>query len=187
MRKRRSWLSHSLAGALGFGLAVLPLTVSTIPGSFGMHLLSAYAKSGNNGNGGGNGNGNGNGGSGNGNGNGNGSNGNGNGNNGNGNGNGSNSNSNSGTSGSGAGSNAGGSSSSSSSGTAGSNSGSSNQGRSSVTSSVSSDGSIDIQHPDGFTETVSQGSYIMKDPQGRTIVNRRAKPDDIRRLRSLGR
>jgi hypothetical protein len=27
----------------------------------------------------------------------------------------------------------------------------------------------------------------MKDPKGRTIVNRRAKPDDIRRLRSLGR
>ena len=51
---------------------------------------------------------------------------------------------------------------------------------------VTIDGSnIQVTHPDGYTETIQRGRFKMKDPLGRTIVDRLAKPADIKRLRGL--
>lgn len=51
---------------------------------------------------------------------------------------------------------------------------------------VTIDGSkIQVTHPDGFTETIQGGRFKMQDPLGRTIVDRLAKPADIKRLRGL--
>jgi rRNA maturation protein Nop10 len=51
---------------------------------------------------------------------------------------------------------------------------------------VTVDGSsIHVQHPDGFSETVTAGRYRMNDALGRTIVDRVARPADVARLRSL--
>jgi hypothetical protein len=51
---------------------------------------------------------------------------------------------------------------------------------------VTIDGSnIQVSHPDGFTETIQRGRFKMRDPLGRTIVDRLAKPADIKRLRGL--
>lgn len=162
-------------------LAVAPLKVD-VAGSFpSLASQAAFAKN-ENGNGGGNGNGNGGngGGGGNGNGGGNGS-GNGGGNgsgggNGNGNG-GGNGNGNSGGSG-----NSSGSSRSSSNGAGSTNNAPSTSGE---RATEDTDGSIDVRHTNGITETLRAGRYIMKDSRGRTIINRRATSADSTRLTRL--
>jgi hypothetical protein len=129
-------------------------------------LDTANAKDGNSGNAG-----NGNGNSGNGNGNGNSGNGNGGSDNGNGNGKGN-----------------------SSSGSVGSNNDSSGKNNDadsngettgSAASHIGADGSIDVQHPDGLSERIQNGCYVMKDSKGRTIINRLASKADESRLRSF--
>ncbi len=47
------------------------------------------------------------------------------------------------------------------------------------------DGSIDVRHTNGITETLRAGRYIMKDSKGRTIINRRATSADSTRLTRL--
>ena len=148
-------------------LAVVPLKVD-VTGSFPSFASQAAFAKNENGNGNGNGNG---GGNGNGNGNGNGG-GNGNGNSGgNGNGNaGRNGNGNSGRSGQ---------SSTSGSGTDNAPS------KSGTRATEDSDGSIDVRHTNGITETLRAGRYIMTDSKGRTIINRRATSADSTRLTRL--
>ncbi|MBZ9710047.1 hypothetical protein LB543_25410 [Mesorhizobium sp. ESP7-2] len=51
---------------------------------------------------------------------------------------------------------------------------------------VDVDGSkISVQHPDGMTETIENGRFRMKDALGRTIIDRRATPADVSRLKGL--
>jgi len=151
-------------------LAVVPLKVD-VAGSFpSLASLTAFAKN-ENGNGGGNGNGNGGNGGGNGNGNG-GGNGNGNGGSGGGNGNGN----------SGGNGNSSGNSRSSSNG-AGSTDRVPSTSGARVTEDT--DGSIDVRHTNGITETLRAGRYIMKDSKGRTIIDRRATSADSTRLARL--
>ncbi len=45
--------------------------------------------------------------------------------------------------------------------------------------------SLEVLHVDGMSEEVKRGRYIMKDAKGRTIVNRRATFDDVKRLQSF--
>lgn len=174
---RRNFLTG--CGASILAVATLTPLKLDVSGSFPSLVgQAAFAKN-ENGNGG-NGNGNGNGG---GNGNGNaGGNGNGNGNsggNGNGNGNGG-GNGNSGGNGNGNSSSGGNRQSSTTGGVAG------NSSSSSVTrASEDKDGSIDVRHTNGITETLRAGRYIMKDSRGRTIINRRATSADSTRLTRL--
>jgi hypothetical protein len=42
-----------------------------------------------------------------------------------------------------------------------------------------------VQHPDGLSEAIQNGRYVMKDSKGRTIVNRRASKSDENRLRGF--
>lgn len=44
---------------------------------------------------------------------------------------------------------------------------------------------ISVRHKRGMTEAVVNGRYIMKDPRGRTIVNRQATKPDRRRIEAL--
>lgn len=48
-------------------------------------------------------------------------------------------------------------------------------------------GPINVQHANGFTETVKNGSYVMKDSKGRVVIDRRARPEDVRRLKGFER
>ncbi|QWW70383.1 hypothetical protein [Rhizobium sp. WYJ-E13] len=158
-------------------LAVVPLKVD-VAGSFpSLASPTAFAKN-ENGNGGGNGNGNG----GNGGGNGNGS--------GGGNGNGGNS----GGNGNGNGGSGGGNGNGNSGGNGSGNSRSSSNGAGradrvpstpGVRATEDTDGSIDVRHTNGITETLRAGRYIMKDSKGRTIINRRATSADSTRLARL--
>jgi len=106
------------------------------------------------------------------------------GNNGNGNGNGNGGGNGSGNSGSngnsGSGNSAGGSSSNGA-GSSASSSASASQ-ESGATATEASDGSIDVRHANGITETLRRGRYVMKDGKGRTIISRQATANDARRL-----
>ena len=44
---------------------------------------------------------------------------------------------------------------------------------------------IEVVHSDGISERVEAGRFKMKDPLGRTIIDRVAKPGDIKRLKGL--
>lgn len=163
--RKRDFLRLGGSAAVALVAAASPATLNL--GGF-LPVLAverAQAKDGNNGNGGGNGNGNG-GGNGNGNGNG-GGNGNSGGNSSNGSGNGNSG----GNSSSGARS-----SSSSSSSSTGSSDGSGTK------ATEDSDGSINVRHANGITESLRSGRYVMKDSKGRTIVSRQATANDARRL-----
>ncbi|KRB20635.1 MULTISPECIES: hypothetical protein [Mesorhizobium] len=51
---------------------------------------------------------------------------------------------------------------------------------------VSVDGSkISVEHPNGMTEKIENGRFSMRDALGRTIIDRRATPADVRRLKAL--
>ncbi|MER9338042.1 hypothetical protein NKJ06_29450, partial [Mesorhizobium sp. M0293] len=44
---------------------------------------------------------------------------------------------------------------------------------------------ITVRHPDGITEKVENGRFKMEDALGRTIIDRRATPADVSRLKAL--
>lgn len=44
---------------------------------------------------------------------------------------------------------------------------------------------ITIRHPDGITEKLENGRFRMEDALGRTIIDRRATPADVGRLKAL--
>ncbi|MER9329848.1 hypothetical protein [Mesorhizobium sp. M0488] len=44
---------------------------------------------------------------------------------------------------------------------------------------------ITVHHPDGITEKIENGRFRMEDALGRTIIDRRATPADVSRLKSL--
>ena len=160
----------TLVSAAALALAIVPYRISLHGSAPGIDAVTAQAAKGGNGggnNGNGNGNGGGNGSSGNGNGNGGNS---GGGNNGNGNGNGGNS----GTDGDGD----------------GSSNGQSGKGASHVNTTTGdkvdvSGSKITVTHPNGFVEKVESGRFRMQDALGRTIIDRRATPADISRLKAL--
>ncbi|WP_221142542.1 hypothetical protein [Rhizobium bangladeshense] len=45
-----------------------------------------------------------------------------------------------------------------------------------------SDGSINVRHANGITESLRSGRYVMKDAKGRTIISRQATASDANRL-----
>jgi hypothetical protein len=49
------------------------------------------------------------------------------------------------------------------------------------------DGSIDVRHANGITESLRGGRYVMRDSKGRTIISRLATTADSRRLSRLVR
>jgi len=68
----------------------------------------------------------------------------------------------------------------------GSRAGASSGGASARGASVGNRGSaLRVRHAKGISEEIKDGRYIMKDAQGRTIVNRRATKDDQARLLSF--
>ncbi|WP_292862356.1 hypothetical protein [Mesorhizobium sp.] len=46
-------------------------------------------------------------------------------------------------------------------------------------------GKITVQHPNGMTEEIENGRFKMLDALGRTIIDRRATPADVSRLKAL--
>jgi hypothetical protein len=44
---------------------------------------------------------------------------------------------------------------------------------------------ITVRHPDGITEQLENGRFRMEDALGRTIIDRRATPADVSRLKAL--
>nr|WP_214475365.1 hypothetical protein [Mesorhizobium sp. dw_380] len=44
---------------------------------------------------------------------------------------------------------------------------------------------IEVTHPDGIQEEIENGRFEMKDALGRTIIDRRATPEDVNRLQAL--
>ncbi|MBX4953899.1 hypothetical protein HJB56_00055 [Rhizobium lentis] len=88
--------------------------------------------------------------------------------------------------------NGGGSSGNSGSGNSGGGNSKSNAGSSSSAAASSagsaaratagSDGSINVRHANGITESLRSGRYIMKDSKGRTIISRQATARDASRL-----
>ncbi|AZO45989.1 hypothetical protein EJ076_04350 [Mesorhizobium sp. M7D.F.Ca.US.005.01.1.1] len=44
---------------------------------------------------------------------------------------------------------------------------------------------ITVRHPDGLTEQLENGRFRMEDALGRTIIDRRATPADVSRLKAL--
>ena len=44
---------------------------------------------------------------------------------------------------------------------------------------------ITLQYTNGWQEWVKDGRYVLIDPKGRTVANRRASRDDVARMRSL--
>ena len=159
---KRNFLRLGGCAAVALIAAASPLTIS-LDGSLPMPAIKhAQAKDGNNGNG----NGGGSGGGGNGGGNGGGS----GGGNGGGNGNGG------GSGNSGSGNNAGGNSSRSASSPAASST------EVGAKATEDSDGSINVRHANGITESLRSGRYVMKDAKGRTIISRQATANDARRL-----
>ncbi|WP_137930178.1 hypothetical protein [Mesorhizobium comanense] len=173
----------ALGSAVALALAIAPYRIALHGFAPGIDAAGAHAAKGGNG-GGNNGNGNGNGG-------GNGSNGNGGGGNG---GNGNDGSSGNGNGGSDGGNNGGGNSGGGNSGAGGSDDGGTGSGKDKGNSHVNAntgdrvevDGSkITVQHPDGMTEKIESGRFRMLDALGRTIIDRRATPADIRRLKAL--
>ncbi|WP_214475292.1 hypothetical protein [Mesorhizobium sp. dw_380] len=172
----------AFVSAAALALAIAPYRIALHGSAPGIDAASAQAgKGGNGGNGGGNGGGGGGGGNGGGNGGGGGNSGNGGGgNSGAGNSSGSsgnsNGNGNSGADGGGADS--------------GSGKGQGDKGASHVNAAtgdkVDVDGNkITVQHPDGMTEKIENGRFRMQDALGRTIIDRRATPADVTRLKAL--
>ena len=45
--------------------------------------------------------------------------------------------------------------------------------------------SIEVRHPDGISEKIEAGRFIMRDALGRIIIDRAAKTSDLTRLRGL--
>ncbi len=43
-------------------------------------------------------------------------------------------------------------------------------------------GNVELVYPEGFREEISNGRYVMRDAQGRTIISRRATDGDRSRL-----
>ncbi|WP_337266168.1 hypothetical protein [Oryzifoliimicrobium ureilyticus] len=176
---RRGFIELVCSGAMSICAAVSPLTLS-FDGSLHAVVPEAEARNGGgngNGGGGGNGNGGGNGGGG------------GNGNSGGG------ANGNSGGNGGGS-NNSGGGRGNSGSGSQGPDNSRRDSDASSPSSNANSpssdvearqdpDGSIDVQHSNGITETLRRGRYVMEDSKGRTIIDRAATAQDIRRLKEL--
>lgn len=162
---KRDFLRLSGGAAVVLVAAASPATLNFNGPLPGLAMKFAEAKDGNNGNGNGGGNGNsgGNGGGGNGNSGGSG--------NGGGSGN---------SGGNGGGSGNSGSSSGGSSGSSSSSTGSSAS--TGVRATADSNGSIDVRHANGITETLERGRYTMKDSKGRTIISRQATANDARRL-----
>jgi len=175
MRRYQLGLRRYVVVMVAIMTSILPMTIAFNYGSIGLHTTSAFAKDGNNG--GGNGNG-GNGNSGNGNGNGNGGNGN----------SGSNGNSNSHSS-----SNSSGAASNSSKDGASSDGNTATGPASSKTQPADDPayagavGPLSVHHANGFTESISKGNYVMTDPKGRVVIDRRARSDDLKRLKSFDR
>lgn len=159
---KRNFLRLGGCAAVALVAAASPLTLSLDGSLPTLAVEHAQAKDGNNGNGGGNGGGSGGGSGGGGNGGGSG------GGNGGGNGNG------------------GGSSNNGSGNSAGGNSGRSSSAASrtevGARATEDSDGSINVRHANGITESLRSGRYVMKDPKGRTIISRQATANDARRL-----
>ncbi|WP_176538940.1 hypothetical protein [Rhizobium sp. J15] len=154
---KRDFLRLSGGAAVALVAAASPATLKFSGSLPVVAMKRAEAKDGNgggNGNGGGGGNGGGNGGGG----------------------------GNSGGNGNGGGS-GGGSSGSGSSGNSGSSSSSKGSSAASgAKATEDSDGSIDVRHANGITETLQSGRYTMKDSKGRTIISRQATANDARRL-----
>ncbi len=46
-------------------------------------------------------------------------------------------------------------------------------------------GAVEVTDFRGWSETVARGTYVLKDPNGRTVVRRGATKDDILRIRSM--
>jgi hypothetical protein len=46
-------------------------------------------------------------------------------------------------------------------------------------------GNIEIVYPDGWKEELENGIFELKDPSGRTVIERRATSEDIARLRAI--
>jgi hypothetical protein len=44
---------------------------------------------------------------------------------------------------------------------------------------------MQVVHPNGFSEAVTRDRYIMTDPKGRTVIDRKATGRDRARLRAL--
>ncbi|MGX7875937.1 hypothetical protein ACVDG5_027350 [Mesorhizobium sp. ORM6] len=44
---------------------------------------------------------------------------------------------------------------------------------------------ITVEHPDGMTEQIENGRFKMRDALGRMIIDRRATPADVSRLKAL--
>ena len=163
-----------LGSAAALALTIAPYRIGLHGSVPGIEAASAQAAKG--GNGGGNG-GNGNGGS-----NGNGGN--------SGGGNNSGGNGNSGNSGNGSGGNSSGGNSGASGGDDGGGDSGSGKSQSDKSAShvdkVEVDGNkITVQHPDGMTEKIENGRFRMLDALGRTIIDRRATPADVSRLKAL--
>ncbi len=48
-------------------------------------------------------------------------------------------------------------------------------------------GKIEVVYPDGYKETIEAGRFEMKDPRGRTVIERAATAEDRARLEALFR
>ena len=46
-------------------------------------------------------------------------------------------------------------------------------------------GKIEIMYPDGWKEELENGIFELKDPSGRTVIERRATREDVARLRAI--
>jgi hypothetical protein len=46
-------------------------------------------------------------------------------------------------------------------------------------------GAFEVVYPDGYKEELRGGRFEMKDPRGRTVIERQATPEDIERLGRL--
>lgn len=46
---------------------------------------------------------------------------------------------------------------------------------------------IEIVHPNGWKEELENGIYEIKDPQGRTVTERRATSEDLARVHAFAR
>ncbi|AGS21577.1 hypothetical protein NXC12_CH01806 [Rhizobium etli] len=149
---KRDFLRFGGSAVVALVVAASPVTINPDGSLRILTVKHAEAKDGNNGNGGGSGNGGGNG-------------------NGGGSGNGG------GNGGNGSGNSAGGSSNSN----AGSSSSSVSTG-SKARVTEGTDGSINVRHANGITESLRSGRYIMKDSKGRTIISRQATASDANRL-----
>ncbi|TRC82745.1 hypothetical protein FJV80_20725 [Mesorhizobium sp. WSM4310] len=159
----------TLVSAAALALTIVPYRIALHGSAPGIDAASAQAGNGNGGNGGGNGGNGGNGGGGNG------------GNSGGGSG---------GNSGGNGNANGGNSATDGSGDNSASGKGQSTKGASHVNGTTGdkvevSGNKITVTHPDGITEKIENGRFRMKDALGRTIIDRRATPADVSRLKAL--